>query len=691
MGAGAVESRVRTDVGLALAVLSAATFGTSGSLATSLIRVGWTPGAAVLVRVLIATLVLTIPALIQLRAKPLTRRSSRVVLFYGVVAVAGAQLGYFNAVKHLSVAVALLLEYSGIVLVVGWQWLRHHHRPSRLTLAGAGLALLGLVFVLDLLGSHHLDVVGVLWGLGAAVGLAVYFVVSAEAKEGPAPLVMAWGGLATGTVVLALAAAVGVMPVAAPRRDVVLAHHHVSWLVPVLGIALVAAVVAFVAGIAAARILGAKLASFLGLTEVLFAVAFAWLLLGQGVDLVQAIGGLFVLGGIALVRLDELRVTIRPRRLAAVTAALALLAVTVALPAGRTANAQTTPSPAKLAAAAYSRMTPQQRIGQLFMVGASDYKSTSTARAVMARYYVGSAIFIGLTHAGVDAVADHIRPVRKTTTQAGVAPFISVDQEGGEVQHLQGPGFWTMPTALKQGQRDTTTLRGNWMHWSRQLRRAGVNLDLAPIGDTVPASVGRSNQPIGRYDREYGYTPEVVSPHIVAAIHGMHDAGIGSTVKHFPGLGRATGNTDTARGVTDPTTSTDAYLAPYQVAIKAGVPAVMVSTAIYPNIDPGVIGAFSHPIVTELLRDKLGFQGLIVSDSLNTVAVGAYTPGDRAILSLDAGVDIILVTKTAPVGPMATAIRARTASDADFARVVKNAVMRVLVAKAKAGLVASRV
>jgi beta-N-acetylhexosaminidase len=117
----------------------------------------------------------------------------------------------------------------------------------------------------------------------------------------------------------------------------------------------------------------------------------------------------------------------------------------------------------------------------------------------------------------------------------------------------------------------------------------------------------------------------------------------------------------------------------------------MVSTAIYPNIDPGVIGAFSHPIVTELLRDKLGFQGLIVSDSLNTVAVGAYTPGDRAILSLDAGVDIILVTKTAPVGPMATAIRARTASDADFARVVKNAVMRVLLAKAKAGLVASRV
>lgn len=680
-----MEPRVRTDVGLALAVLSAATFGTSGTLATSLIRIGWTPGAAVLVRVLIATLVLTVPALIQLRTKRLTRRSSRLVLFYGVVAVAGAQLGYFNAVKHLSVAVALLLEYSGIVLVVGWQWFRHHHRPSCLTLAGAALAVIGLVFVLDLLGSHHLDLVGVLWGLGAAVGLAVYFVVSAEADEGPAPLVMAWGGLAVGTVLLALAAVVGLMPVAAPRRDVVLLHHQVSWLVPVLGIALVAAVVAFVAGIAAARILGAKLASFLGLTEVLFAVAFAWLLLGQGVDLVQGIGGVFVLGGIALVRLDEMRVSIRPRRIATATAALVLLAV--AVPAGRAANAQPMPTAAKLAAAAYDRMTPQQRIGQLFMVGAPDDKSTSTARAVMARYDVGSAILIGLTHAGVDAVARHIAPVQRTTTQAGVVPFLGVDQEGGEVQHLQGPGFWTMPTALKQGQRDTTTLRGNWVHWGNQLRRAGINLDLAPVADTVPASVGRSNAPIGNYYREYGYTPQVVAPHVVAAIRGTRDAGIGSAVKHFPGLGRATGNTDTKRGVTDPTTATDPYLAPYRAAINANVPVVMVATAIYPNIDPGLIGAFSHVVVTELLRDKLGFQGLIVSDSLSTVGVGGYPAGERAILALDAGVDLILVTKTAPVEPMVSAITGRMARDADFARVVKDAVMRVLTAKAKAGLI----
>jgi beta-N-acetylhexosaminidase len=140
--------------------------------------------------------------------------------------------------------------------------------------------------------------------------------------------------------------------------------------------------------------------------------------------------------------------------------------------------------------------------------------------------------------------------------------------------------------------------------------------------------------------------------------------------------------------VTDPTTADDSYLAPYKRAISVGVPDVMVSTAIYPNIDPGHIGAFSHAIVTELLRYQLGFTGLIVSDSLNAKSVGGYAPGDRAILALDAGVDLIVMTKRQPVSAMVSAIADRMKGDADFARVVKNAVMRVLAAKAAAGLIA---
>jgi drug/metabolite transporter (DMT)-like permease len=160
--------------------------------------------------------------------------------------------------------------------------------------------------VLDIAGNARLDPVGVLWGLGAATGLAVYFVMSAGTDDPLPPLVVAWGGLVVGTVVLLAAGAAGLLPFDAARADVVLLDAQVSWLVPVLGLALVAAVVAYVTGIVAARLLGAKIASFLGLTEVLWAVVFAWVLLGQSLGAVQLLGGALVVGGIALVRVDEL-------------------------------------------------------------------------------------------------------------------------------------------------------------------------------------------------------------------------------------------------------------------------------------------------------------------------------------------------------------------------------------------------
>jgi drug/metabolite transporter (DMT)-like permease len=297
-----------STAGLVPAVVSAATFATSGAFATSLLRAGWSPGAAVTARVVIAALILLGPALLALRGDwSRLRRGSRSIPAYGLVAVAGCQLCYFNAVGHLSVAVALLLEYSGALLVVLWLWLRHGQRPQRLTVAGAAVAVAGLVLVLDLVGDQHVDLAGVLWGVGAATGLAVYFVLSAAADDALPPLVVAGSGLLVGSVGLLAAGAVGVLPLRAPRTDVVLLHTRVSWIVPVLVIAVVATVVAYVSGILAARELGAKVASFIGLTEVLFAVTWAWLLLGERLRPVQLGGGVLVVAGIALVRLDQLR------------------------------------------------------------------------------------------------------------------------------------------------------------------------------------------------------------------------------------------------------------------------------------------------------------------------------------------------------------------------------------------------
>jgi len=288
--------------------VSAVTFGTSGAFAASLIGAGWSPAAAVITRIAVAALVLTVPAVLQLRGRwYLLRRGAGKVAAFGLVAVAGCQLFYFNAIERMPVGVALLLEYLGPVLVVGWLWLRRGQRPRRLTVIGTVAAIAGLAMVLDLGGPGRIDPIGVMWGLLAALGLATYFLLGAATDDEPLPpVVMAWAGMCVGAAALAALGLTGVLPVTATTGDVEFLHHQVSWVVPVLGLSLVASVISYVTGIGASRRLGAKLASFVGLAEVLSAILFAWLLLGQLPSAVQFVGGAFILAGVTLVRVDEL-------------------------------------------------------------------------------------------------------------------------------------------------------------------------------------------------------------------------------------------------------------------------------------------------------------------------------------------------------------------------------------------------
>lgn len=310
----------RAGAGLWLAVVSAAAFGTSGVFAKPLLEAGWSPGAAVTARVGCAALVLLVPALMALRGRwHLLRRNAPLVLAYGLVAMAACQVFYYSAVQTLSVGVALLLEYLGFVLVVGWGWLRHGQRPRRWTVAGVVAALAGLVLVLDVTGGFRLDLGGVLWGLGAAVGLATYFVLSARAATGLPPLVMAAAAMTVATVALLLAGLVGLLPMTATTDAVRLAGAELSWVVPILGVALVSTAAAYSTGIAGTRLLGARLASFVGLTEVMFAVLFAWLALGELPLPVQLLGGALILGGLMAVRYDELAEARRWARVDAVT------------------------------------------------------------------------------------------------------------------------------------------------------------------------------------------------------------------------------------------------------------------------------------------------------------------------------------------------------------------------------------
>ena len=299
--------RAAGGVGLALGLLSAVSFGTSGTFASSLIGTGWSPAAAVLARVSIAALVLTGPALITLRGRwALLRRWGWRTVGYGLIGVAACQLCYFNAISRMPVGIALLLEYLGVVLIVVWLWLRRGQRPRPLTVLGGAGALGGLALMLDLSGSGGVSVAGVIWALLAAVSMAVYFFLSAASDAEPLPpVVMTWGGMVVGALALGFLGLTGATPLAASAADVTLFDARVSWLVAVLGLSLLAAALAYITGIGAARRLGAKLGSFVAMAEILFAVLFAWLLLHQTPSGTQFLGGALILAGVVLVRLDE--------------------------------------------------------------------------------------------------------------------------------------------------------------------------------------------------------------------------------------------------------------------------------------------------------------------------------------------------------------------------------------------------
>lgn len=293
-------------VGLGVALASSAAFATSGAFAKSLLIGGWAPGAVVTLRISIAALVLLVPAVYALRGRwGVLRRNARLVVGYGLTGVAGCQLAYFYAVSHLSVGVALLLEYLAPVLIVGWLWLRTRRAPRRLTVVGVVLAVAGLALVLDVMGGMRLSTAGLLWGLAAAVCLVLYFLIVDQVDEELPPISLAASGLVVGAVVLLLAGLVGVLDTTRGASTVVLGSTTVPWWVPVLVISLVAAAFAYVTGVAAVRMLGAKVASFVALTEVLFAVGFAWLVLGELPTSIQLVGGALIVAGLVAVRADE--------------------------------------------------------------------------------------------------------------------------------------------------------------------------------------------------------------------------------------------------------------------------------------------------------------------------------------------------------------------------------------------------
>ncbi|HEY0688274.1 MAG TPA: glycoside hydrolase family 3 N-terminal domain-containing protein [Kribbella sp.] len=333
-------------------------------------------------------------------------------------------------------------------------------------------------------------------------------------------------------------------------------------------------------------------------------------------------------------------------------------------------------------------MALREQAAQLIMTGIRASGMTSSEEAIVHAQNPGGVLLLGTSGS-----AGHTRTAMAKATFAGtthgIRPFVAADQEGGQIQRLNGSGFDRMPAATVQGGWSGSKLTGQATGWGSQLKTAGVNIDLAPVADVVPAGEGDGNAPIGALDREYGSTPGPVGKHVAAFIHGMDAAGVMTSVKHFPGLGRVRGNTDFSSGVVDTVTvRDDALLAPFTAGIQAGADMVMISTATYKKIDPHHRAVFSSTVIQGMLRGDLKFGGVVITDDVGAAAQVASVPaGQRATRFVAAGGDIVITAKASLTATMVDALVQKAQQDKAFEARLKSSVRRVLALKQRRGLV----
>lgn len=328
------------------------------------------------------------------------------------------------------------------------------------------------------------------------------------------------------------------------------------------------------------------------------------------------------------------------------------------------------------------------RVGQLFMVGVSTGGLDETTRSAIADNRLGSVVLLGNTTSG----AADIRMLSAELGSLGSADLpllVSVDQEGGNVQRLQGEGFTRMPTGREQGKLPPGQLAEDAFAWGTELRSAGVRYDLAPSADVVPEDRRNTNAPIGKLQRDFGSDPELVGEKVTQFIAGMHEAGVVTSVKHFPGLGLVETNTDFGAAKDTEVTADSAVLDPFRAAIEAGVDSVMVSSAVYEQIDPDNEAMFSSKVVTDLLRGELGYDGVVISDDLGAAkSVEAVAPADRGVRFLQAGGDLVINADPLLMGEMVQSAVELAGTDAAFEERVTESTARVLKLKEAAGLAA---
>jgi beta-N-acetylhexosaminidase len=378
------------------------------------------------------------------------------------------------------------------------------------------------------------------------------------------------------------------------------------------------------------------------------------------------------------------RAQIRRRRRNLIVAAVAAFAVGLAVgatsggeeddrePTGAAPGRAATPDPAAREAERppVDRLTLRQQVGQLIVLRFAGTAAPGyVTDALRARRAAGAILFR-------DNVVSpgQLRGLTRALRATGGDPLVAVDQEGGEIRIVP----WAPPVASAPEQAGAGSVRADAEAAGRALRRLGITVSLAPVGD-VPTVGGAALA-----GRAFATEPGAAAAAMADAVEGWRAGGVAATAKHFPGLGGATVNTDDGPATIDrPRAALEATdLPPFAAAIEAGVPLVMVGHARYPALDGARIASQSRPIVQELLRERMGFRGVIVTDSMEAQASlatgGIETVSERAVR---AGADLLLLTGQGSYTPVYEHLLALAERSPAFRARVRESAARVLALK----------
>lgn len=349
-----------------------------------------------------------------------------------------------------------------------------------------------------------------------------------------------------------------------------------------------------------------------------------------------------------------------------------------------------TTSPEELAAQEIlDGMTLDEKLCQLFVVTPDALTGLSPAtaagdatREALERTPVGGLVYFAQNIVSAEQVTQMLQT---TQSYSKIPLLLGVDEEGGRVSRLSGVGLTDVldPMATYGAAGDTAAVEAMGKKLGGQVKGAGFNVDFAPVADIV---TNPNNTEIG--DRSFSSDPAVASDMVAAMTRGLQEGGVLACLKHFPGHGSTEADSHLGTSVTDRTLDElrEAELLPFRAGIEAGAGMIMVSHMSAPAVTGDNTPCDLSPaVVTDLLRTELGYDGVVITDAHNMGAITAnYTPGEAAVLAIEAGCDLILMPDD--LDAALQALRDAAADGTLTEARIDESVLRILTLKAKAGL-----